>query len=189
MLYLKEPTIFEKDEIVDMCFELQNSNYEYKFEGVNIFKGVSEETYFKFLNKLRVCKFFGSINSEWANQTTYVLIDEVGHIYGCASLRHNLNERLIKYGGHIGYAIRPSERAKGYGSIQLKLLLEKAYELGINQVLITCRENNIPSKLIIDSCIGRPDYLTDSMYPGIREYRYWIDVKDNLDKVKVYKKD
>ena len=30
-----------------------------------------------------------------------------------------LNEAMLRFGGHIGYGIRPSERRKGYNKINL----------------------------------------------------------------------
>lgn len=89
---------------------------------------------------------------------------------------------MFEIGGHVGYAIRPSERKKGYAKIQLGLLLEKMDEMGIEKALITCRENNIGSKKTMEKFIGRSDTLVKSMYEGIMEYRYWIDVKKSLKK-------
>ena len=40
------------------------------------------------------------------------------------NIRHYLNEELSKFGGHIGYSIRPTERNKGYAHEQLKLALK-----------------------------------------------------------------
>ena len=126
-------------------------------------------------------KHIDEINPNYANQTTFVLIDEIGHIYGAANIRHDLKGNLSNIGGHIGYAIRPSERGKGYGGLQLNLLIEKLNEMNIEKALITCRENNIASKKIIEKFIGITDYLVPSMYEGIMEYRYWIDVKKNIN--------
>ena len=39
-------------------------------------------------------------------------------IVGMINIRLALNERLKKYGGHIGYSIRPTERGKGYNEAQ-----------------------------------------------------------------------
>jgi len=46
--------------------------------------------------------------------TLYFLVDENERILGAIHLRHELNERLMQNGGHIGYGVRPSERNKGY---------------------------------------------------------------------------
>lgn len=47
---------------------------------------------------------------------------------------------------------------KGYGRIQLELLLKKAYELGINEALLTCDIDNIASARIMEKnggkCLG-----------------------------------
>ena len=42
----------------------------------------------------------------------------------------------------MGYGIRFSEWDKGYGTLMLSLALEKAKDLGIAAVLITCDDDN-----------------------------------------------
>ena len=82
-------------------------------------------------------------------QTDYWLVhgDEyLGHI----AIRHLLNDTLMQRGGNIGYAIRPSKRRQGYGTIILKLGLEKAKMLGISRALVTCDKDNIASRQIIE---------------------------------------
>ena len=184
-LFLRELCIGDEDEILDMVCEFESCSDEIKFEGISVLKGVTSESYDDFLKKLEESKHIEDTHPDYANQTTYVLTDEIGHIYGMSCLRHCLKGDLINIGGHVGYAIRPSERGKGYGTIQLRLVLEKALELGIKEVLVTCRENNIGSKLTMEKCVGHPDTLVDSRYPGIKEYRYWIDCEKELGKGKI----
>lgn len=179
-LFLREIEESDKKEIEEMALEFLNANDEYPFEGVSDLKKVLEKSFEEFFNNLEVNKHIDEINPNWANQTTYVLADETGHIYGLANLRHELKGKLFEIGGHVGYGIRPSERKKGYATTQLGLILEKIDELGIEQALITCRENNIGSKKTMYKFIGHSDTLVPSMYEGIMEYRYWIDVKENL---------
>ena len=62
----------------------------------------------------------------------------------------------------------------------LNLLLNEFDKLGIENALVTCRENNIASKRTMNKFIGKSDTLVPSMHEGIMEYRYWICVKDNL---------
>lgn len=52
-------------------------------------------------------------------------------IIGMANIRTVLNKRLEKFGGNIGYGIRPSERGKGYNKINLYLALKICKEYGI----------------------------------------------------------
>jgi predicted acetyltransferase len=179
-LILRKITIEDKKEIEEMALEFLNANDEYPFEGVSDLKKVLDKSFEDFYNNLETNKHIDEIYPAYANQTTYVLADESGHIYGLANLRHELKGKLIEIGGHVGYGIRPSERKKGYATIQLGMLLEKINELGIEQALITCRENNIGSKKTMEKFIGKSDTLVPSMHEGIMEYRYWIDVQKNL---------
>lgn len=180
-LFLREIEDTDKKEIEEMALEFKNANDEYPFEGVSDLKKVLEQSFEEFYNNLEINKHIDEINPNYANQTTYVLVDENNHIYGMANLRHELKGKLFEIGGHVGYAIRPSERGKGYGTIQLKLLIKVMNEMGIEKALITCRENNIGSKKTMEKFIGESDTLVPSMYEGIMEYRYWIDVNKNLN--------
>lgn len=77
-------------------------------------------------------------------QSTFWLYVD-GRPVGMGKVRHRLTEKLLSDGGHIGYAIRPSCRGKGYGKTLLRLLLEEARKLGIDRVLVTVRNHNTPS--------------------------------------------
>ena len=61
---------------------------------------------------------------------------------GIANFRPQLNEPLENYGGHLGIAIRPGERGKGYGRLLCPFLAAKARELGIRQMLLTSEADN-----------------------------------------------
>lgn len=74
-----------------------------------------------------------------------------GKPVGYGKLRHCLNDALRKIGGHIGYAIRPTERGKGYAKVMLKMLLAEAGEKGIDEVLLTCMEENLASRKVIEA--------------------------------------
>ena len=73
---------------------------------------------------------------------------------GRSSLRPKLNSALKKRGGNLGYAIRSSERCKGYGRLILELTLLRAKELGLEKILITCHDENLGSIRIIESAGG-----------------------------------
>ena len=108
-------------------------------------------------------------------QATYFLMDE-DRIYGAASIRHDLNEGLLKTGGHIGYGIRPSERQKGYATAMLGLALDKCKELGIMRVLVTCDKDNIASAKVIKNNGG----VLENEVPDEKSMpvqRYWIDIR------------
>ena len=82
-----------------------------------------------------------------------------------------------KFGGNIGYSIRPSERYKGYGKQQLLLGLDYAKSvIGLKRVLITCVNTNVASRKIILACGGKfENELYDSSDNTIMQ-RYWIEL-------------
>ncbi len=180
-LYLKEPSIENKEEIIKMCQEISQDNKEDNFEGMSNLKMVLTDGYEKWLEHNEMDKHIEDVKPEWSNATNYILIDSSGHVYGCCCLRHHLKDDLINIGGNIGYVIRPSQRGKGYGTTQLMLILNKAYELGLEEVLLTCRENNNGSKKTIEKCSYRAVEPVQSRTPGILELRYWVDVVKTLN--------
>lgn len=108
----------------------------------------------------------------YVSHTVYWLVDDEGYI-GRLDIRHELNDFLDKFGGHIGYDIRPTRRRQGLGKLILKLGLEKAKELGIKEVVITCDVDNIGSKKIIEANDGQFTEITTN-YDGIEKRRYII---------------
>lgn len=92
---------------------------------------------------------------------------------GDVNIRHHLNDSLRRFGGHIGYKIRPSERRKGYGTLICRLGIEQARRRNIRDILVTCDDDNIGSCKIIESNGG---VLRDKIDNGRRALtrRYWI---------------
>lgn len=111
----------------------------------------------------------------WVPDTTYWLVAENKKIVGAVNIRHQLTEKLLNCGGHIGYGIRPSERQKGYATTLLALALEKAKGLGIQKALVVCDESNVGSEKIIIKNGGTPDsnYIEED---GKIIKRYWIEL-------------
>jgi predicted acetyltransferase len=96
-------------------------------------------------------------------------------LLGITSLRHRLTPALERCGGHIGYAIRPSQRGRGYGSVVLSLTLQEAAKLGLSQVHVHCEVQNVASERIIEKNGG---VLRDETEPlaGTHIFRYLIEL-------------
>jgi predicted acetyltransferase len=113
----------------------------------------------------------------WVPASTFWLVKDETRLLGVAHLRHSLTPSLEYEGGHIGYGIRPSDRSKGYGTLMLEKVLERAKEMNIKRALVTCDKENIASARVIQKNGG----ILDSEVPrregdGITQ-RYWIKLE------------
>lgn len=91
---------------------------------------------------------------------------------GMIQVRHELNEKLALTGGHIGYSVLPKERRKGIATQMLKDVLPWCRNLGLTQVLLTCRKDNIGSRNVILANHGV--YEGDIATADSIHERYWI---------------
>ena len=108
--------------------------------------------------------------------SVFFLLDvDRNRLLGAVNIRHYLNERLLKDGGHIGDGIRPSERGKGYGTEMVRLALIECKKLGINKVLMVCDKTNPASRKTI---INNGGILENEVIDedGVIEERYWINI-------------
>lgn len=87
---------------------------------------------------------------QYVAQTIYWLYDGVIPV-GIGKIRHRLTDISRKAGGNIGYAISADYRKKGYGTVFLRLLIEKAKELGIKEILLTVDKGNNPSRCVCEN--------------------------------------
>jgi len=112
-------------------------------------------------------------------QTTFWTLLDNRTIIGTIRIRHYLTPRLEIEGGHIGYNIRPSFRRRGLGTEQLALGLEKAKNLGLEGVLITCDTDNTGSAKIIMKNGGK--FINGVISPTTQKpiSRYWISFVDS----------
>ena len=113
---------------------------------------------------------------------TYFLIRENdSRIVGMINIRLTLNERLRRYGGHIGYSIRPTERGKGYNKINLYLGLKVCDRYGIDSVFMDADLANPASWKIMEALGGKRirEYY-DDLYAQCTVVDYTIDVRKAL---------
>jgi len=99
-----------------------------------------------------------------------------GITIGRCSVRHSLNENLRIRGGHIGYAVAPRFRRRGYGSDLFRAGLAHLKGLGVESAMMTCGAGNIPSKRMIEGAGGvfEREFFDDVENEVIRIY--WIDL-------------
>ena len=104
--------------------------------------------------------------------STFLAATVQGTLVGRASIRHELNDWLATYGGHIGYAVVPAVRRRGYGTEILRQALVVARSLGVDEVLVTCDVGNRASAGVIEACGGQFESIAAGDNPPKR--RYWF---------------
>ena len=110
-----------------------------------------------------------------ADSTFFCFDDQRNIMVGVVNIRHDLNEYLLKYGGHIGDGVRPSERRKGYATKMINLALKECNKLKIKRVLLVCDKNNIGSA---KSIISNGGILENEVVNADKIIqRYWIDLE------------
>lgn len=167
--YLRKPSIKDADAYVDYMHACAKDQNEHLAKD-----DVIKETYLKWVYEMPLIEQ-GLIDTTDVPKSTYFLTDDAHHLYGVLSIRHRLNDDYFMYNGHIGYKIHPAYRHQGYGKEILKQGLKKAFELGLDKVLITVNEDNIYSIKIIEHYGGILEnkvFKTDGYI-----LRYWIDLK------------
>lgn len=166
------PRQIDRDRIMDYKNEFISSGDSIDGSG-GLKEAISFEGWYNdFKNNLSE----DTVSPNLVSCTTFIAVrEEDNKIVGMISIRHRLNEYLLRLGGHIGYSVRASERRKGYASRMLKQALVQCKELDIYRVLITCNKNNIGSAKtilnnggILENEIMGKDRITQ---------RYWIELE------------
>ena len=136
--------------------------------------------YNAWLNHLEECRN-AEPNENRVPGETYMLIRESDNrLIGMCNIRYQLNERLQRIGGHIGYGIRPTERGHGYNEINLYLALQHCYEHGLDVVYLDCNDDNIASYRTMESLGGVLINTWEDPEEGLCR-RYAINVSNALN--------
>ncbi len=77
--------------------------------------------------------------------------------------------------GHIGYAVVPWKRRRGYAGAALRLTLAEARAKGMARVMVNCSDNNAISRRVIEGCGGVLERSFDHpAFPGEAELVFWV---------------
>lgn len=146
MLYLKEIEQTDGQDVYEMFQEIPK--VEPGFE--NKANGMSEKEFEEYKKKLIGHSKGKGLEGNETQKIDYIAYDS-RYPVGTIALRLKLNEYWRKHSGNIGYAVRPSERGKGYGAKMLDLVLKEAKKKGLKEVYLQCNKKNIGSQKVIEN--------------------------------------
>ena len=145
MLKLVQLSVKDKEEVYNMLQRIKANENEF----TNGAYGLSYDDFKKWLIQQDNWSRGVDLPEGYVPQFVYWLFDEDIPV-GIGKIRLGLNEQSRKLGGNIGYAIDPLHRGKGYATILLGLLLKKARELEVNEILLTVEKSNPSSRRVIE---------------------------------------
>lgn len=163
MIELRELSINDGEEIYNMLQDIDKEENGFHNEA----KGLKYKEFKVYLKANKKMAEGKDLPEEYVPQTLYWLFVEDKPV-GMAKLRHYLNESLREKGGHAAYAIRKSKRGQGYGKLVLRELIKKVEEKEIDELLLTCDDDNLASRRVIEANGGKLEKIKDG------ECYYWI---------------
>lgn len=170
-LKLVFPTEIYKKQVEEYLKEhFENDEYILNGDG-----GLDEiKNFEKWLQKIKNDILEENIETDRVPSTLFLGVRKIDNkVIGTIQIRHKLNEKLLKHGGHIGDGVRPSERRKGYATEMIRLALEECKKMGIDKVLMACNEDNVGSRKSIQNNGGVLEN-EDIDENGKKFQRFWI---------------
>ena len=133
-------------DVYEMLQDIDNEENSF----TNPVKGKSFDQFKSWLRQQAQWDKGENLPDGYVRQSIYWLYDS-GKPVGIGKIRHELTKRSKISGGNIGYAISHQYRGKGYGSQLLKMLIQEARALGIQEVLLTVDLGNNASRHICEN--------------------------------------
>lgn len=170
MSFLTRPSTHYKESYVQALREFQQEGYytNYNLERI-------DEDFDRYIQHIYAQEERDKTAPDRVPNADFWLIDNDEFI-GRLSMRYKLNDHLLQVGGNIGYEIRPSKRRSGYGKELLRLGLIQAKQDGLQRALVTCDEDNIGSKKIIEHNGGHFENAVHVEGSLQKKLRYWFDL-------------
>ena len=169
MLKFVLPTEYNKDDVLSFYDEIEKNGGE--CIGIGNYKN-----YGLWLSGMKN-RYYGKNLPEGYVRENFYLCYEETKLVGVFSLKFELTEFLLNYGGHIGYAIRPSERNRGLATQMLKQGLALSKKFGFERILCVCDNDNSASEKVI---VKNGGILENELYSPdekVTVKRFWIQLK------------
>ena len=183
--YFEIPSLERKNEIIEYLDEFVKYGSDINGSGSldKIYYGYTFEEALDRCLKMEDEEYAKSVGR--CQSRTFLLIRENDNkIVGTINVRWNLNEAMLRFGGHIGYGIRPTERRKGYNKINLYLGMLEAKKVGLEKVMLDCDVNNLGSDKTLKALGGKLERTEVDPSDGILTNVYWFNVDETIEKYK-----
>lgn|SRR5487761_2069842 len=168
-MILRALTEVDKTEAIQAHRELTLDKFDFLLDSLG--KYDENQSWPEYLQRLENLSRGENVPEGWV-PSTFLVAEVNGCIVGRVSIRHELNENLAAGGGHIGYGVRPAYRGRGYATEILRRALAIVRDLGVEKALITCDDQNIGSRKVIEKCGGVLENIVENdRGERLRRYR------------------
>lgn len=109
-------------------------------------------------------------------QEAFYLCYDGSEMVGVLNLKFTLTEYLLNYGGHVGYAVKPSRQGHGLATQMMHQCLDIARGMGMDKLLMVCDDGNYASEKVI---LRNGGQYEDSRYDAeesVNVKRYWVSL-------------
>jgi len=149
---------------------------EFEVEGIpQIPENMTTEQFPAYVQQLHDQSIGKNLKEGYVPSKEFWIIDADGYA-GRIILGLSFTPDPDRVGNHVGYAVRPSKRRKGYATKALQCLLDEATKLKIYKLMPICDAANIASRKVIERNGG---VLLDRMPNGkarLGALRFLIDL-------------
>lgn len=183
--YFEKPSLERKNEIIDYLDEFVRFGSDINGSGSldKIYDGYTFEEALDRCLKMEDEDYAKSVN-RCPGKTFLLIREDDNRIVGSINIRWNLNEEMLKFGGHIGYGIRPTERRKGYNKINLYMGIIEARKVGLDRIMLDCDVNNLGSDKTLKALGGKLERTETDPSDGTLTNVYWFNVDETIEKYK-----
>ena len=183
--YLEKPSMERKNEIIEYLdeFKKYGSNINGSGSLDKIYDGYTFEEALDRCLKMESKEYAHSVG-RCPGKTFLLIREKDNRIVGSTNVRWDLTESMKRFGGNIGYGIRPTERKKGYAKLQLYMALLEAKKLGLDKVMLDCNVDNIGSDKTLKALGGVLERTEADPSDGMMMNVYNFNVDEVLEKYK-----
>lgn len=183
--YFEKPSLERKNEIIDYLDEFVRFGSDINGSGSldKIYDGYTFEEALDRCLKMEDEDYAKSVN-RCPGKTFLLIREDDNRIVGSINIRWNLNEEMLRFGGHIGYGIRPTERRKGYNKINLYMGIIEARKVGLDRIMLDCDVNNLGSDKTLKALGGKLERTETDPSDGTLTNVYWFNVDETIEKYK-----